>query len=103
MKPALILSLSCLLLLSGCMDDGKSSAAQIKLQPVLVPEPVHRNAGMQEGEDLSRVAFRIETDWTTGPIELRFPEVLRSSMGYHFLDNYAAELTPISEWDVFPK
>jgi hypothetical protein len=105
MQPHLIVALLWIVLLTGCTDATKPSTSTpgVRLHPVVVREPIHRHPDMREGEDLSRLAFRIETDWTTGPIELRFPEVLNSSMGYHFLDNYAADLTPIHEWDVFPE
>lgn len=45
----------------------------------------------------------MRTPWVAGPIELRFPEVIRSSMGFHFLDNFSTAITPLSEWDSFPQ
>jgi len=78
-------------------EDGK-----IVLKPVQVLQPVHRRPGMREGQDLSRIAFQIYSPWGGGPIELRFPEVLRSSAGVHFLDNYSASITPTCEWPEFP-
>ena len=73
------------------------------LTPLRVDQPVHRRVGMQEGQDLSRIAFQIHMPWASGPIELRFPEVLRSSMGYHFLDNYSSTIKPVNEWNGFPQ
>jgi hypothetical protein len=79
------------------------TASKITLSPITVKQPVHRQAGMRDGQDLSRIAFQIRTPWTSGPMELRFPEVLRSSMGYHFLDNYSSTIKPINEWNSFPQ
>ena len=76
---------------------------RIQLTPLPTGNLIKRQRTMREGQDLNRIAFHIRTPWTTGPIELRFPEVLRSSMGYHFLDNYSATIKPLNEWDSFPQ
>jgi hypothetical protein len=81
----------------------KAAQNDIRLTPIMVDKPVHRRAGMVEGQDLSRVAFLMQAPWMTAPIELRFPEVLRSSSGFHFLDNYSSSITPLAEWDKFPE
>lgn len=58
---------------------------------------------MDEGADLSRIAFRITAPWMRGSLELRFPEVLQSTMGFHFLDHYRADIAPLSEWPSYPE
>ncbi len=75
----------------------------ITLTPVQVTTPVLRAAGMREGQELSRIAFTLRAPWMSGRVELRFPEVLRSTWGMHFLDHYMQELEPISEWRTFPQ
>lgn len=80
-----------------------SPSAGVVLRPVTVEKAIPRQAGMREGQDLSRLAFRVQAPWMTGPIELRFPEVLRSSAGFHFLDHYSSAVTPLAEWDPFPQ
>lgn len=77
--------------------------SRIQLTPLPTGNLIKRQPSMREGQDLNRIAFHIRTPWTTGPIELRFPEVLRSSMGFHFLDNYSATIQPLHEWDSFPQ
>src|SRR5512137_1526664 len=97
--------LSVLLLVTGCQSHSPAlhESGGILLTPLIVAKPVHRQVGMREGQDLSRLAFQITTTWSDGPIELRFPEVLRSSAGFHFLDNYAAGIQPTCEWSEFPQ
>ena len=82
---------------------GSDNSRRILLTPLIVENPVHRQAGMREGQDLSRLAFRLQASWMSGPVELRFPEVLRSSAGFHYLDNYSSSITPLAEWDKFPE
>jgi predicted amidohydrolase len=76
---------------------------QISLWANVVDEPKHRREGMKDGDPLSRISFRIHASWMHTPIELRFPEVLRSSMGFHFLDHYRETIVPLSEFEMFPK
>ena len=87
---------------SGRTDTASARPQTIQLMPAIGPV-VKRQAGMAEGKDLSRIACHIRPPWATGPIELRFPEVLRSSMGYHFLDNFSATIVPLNEWDTLPQ
>jgi hypothetical protein len=105
MKSLLMFS-TCVLVplaLSQAQPATSTASRDIKLIPLHVAKPVHRQAGMREGQDLSRIAFQVQTPWLSGPFELRFPEVIRSSMGYHFLDNYSSSIQPISEWTSFPQ
>lgn len=99
MKPITLTAVLSLGLLCSCA----SRPSQIQLTPLVVTQPVKRQPGMVEGQDLSRIAFHIRTSWTTGPIELRFPEVIRSSMGFHFLDNFSTTISPLNEWESFPQ
>ena len=100
-----LLLLCALLPLTACQSQRPTAAAKacITLTPLLVSKPVPRQPGMTEGQDLSRLAFHIQTPWTTGPIEMRFPETIRSSAGFHFLDHYVASITPTAEWQTFPQ
>lgn len=77
--------------------------ARISLTPITVEAPARRVPGMDEGADLSRIAFRITAPWMRGSLELRFPEVLQSTMGFHFLDHYRADIAPLSEWPSYPE
>lgn len=83
-------------------DRCHQSRSSIRLIPMVVDRPLHRQAGMHDGQDLSRIALHIQAPWMTGPVELRFPETLRSSLGMHFLDHYLSSIQPLSEWDRFP-
>jgi len=75
----------------------------ITLQPVTIRTPVRRSSDMQDGQDLSRIALKIRAPWMQDSVELRFPEVLVSSMGYHFLDHYRTTIEPLSELDPYPQ
>lgn len=79
------------------------TAPRVTLEPIAVDKPVRRQDGMREGQDLSRIGFHLRTPWTSGPIELRFPEVVRSAAGFHFLDHYLAATQPTCEWKSFPR
>lgn len=68
-----------------------------------VHTPLKRKEGMEDGTDLSRISFNIHAHWMLGSIEMRFPEVLLSSRGYHFLDHYRGDIEPLSEFDTFPQ
>lgn len=107
MKPMLfplaLLTGAAFLTSCGQPNSSPPGLSRLTLTPLVVTQPVHRQPGMSEGQDLSRVAFRLQAPWMTGPVELRFPEVLRSSAGYHFLDNYSASITPTCEWETFPQ
>lgn len=87
----------------GRLPPPPSLSAGVVLRPVTVDKPILRRDGMREGQNLSRIAFRMQAPWMTGPIELRFPEVLRSAAGFHFLDNYSSAITPLAEWNPFPQ
>lgn len=75
----------------------------ITLEPVANAEILERKAGLPEGKDLYRLAFRASQPWMKGSIELRMPEVLQSNMGFHFLDHYLSHHTPSVEPDPFPQ
>lgn len=103
--PLITLAMCALWALTACQTRKSvaTSASSIRLTPVVVQKPVPRQPGMREGQDLSRLTFHIQTPWTTGPIEMRFPETLRSSAGFHYLDHYVASITPTAEWQTFPQ
>ncbi len=75
----------------------------IRLMPIDVAAPVERQESMEDGTDLSRIGFRMTTPWMNGNLELRFPEVLQSSMGFHFLDHYIAAIEPIGSLETWPQ
>lgn len=75
----------------------------ITLTPVQVDKPLKRSPEMPNGNNLSSVRFLIQADWMSAPIHLRFPEVLRSIWGVHFLDHYLTDIEPLSEWNPFPQ
>lgn len=81
---------------------SRASRSAIRVTPVIVDVPVRRDAGMRDGQDLSRLAVHIQAPWMSGPVELRFPETLRSSMGMHFLDHYLGAIRPLSDWERYP-
>ncbi len=87
---------------SAPSDPSDRSHSRIRLTPVVVDRPVRRQTGMRDGQDLSRLALHIQGPWMSGPVELRFPETLRSSMGMHYLDHYIGSIQPLSEWDRYP-
>lgn len=101
--PLITIAMCALWALTACQTRKSvaTSASSIRLTPVVVQKPVPRQPGMREGQDLSRLAFHIQTPWTTGPIEMRFPETLRSSAGFHYLDHYVASIKPTVEWQTF--
>jgi phage-related protein len=74
----------------------------IRLEPVTI-EPVKRTPHLIDGTELYRLAFRIDPEFFKGQIEMRFPEVLQSVAGFHFLDHYRTTLFPLSEPDPFPQ
>ncbi len=65
--------------------------------------PVPREQGTADGQPLYRLSAKITPPWASGFIELRFPEVVESSMGYHYIDHYRTTLAPISEPLPFPQ
>lgn len=72
----------------------------ITIEPVVSPAPVPRTTPhLRDGQDLFRIAFRMRPSWMAEgeSVELRFPEVLRSSAGLHVLDHYLSSLTPRSD------
>jgi hypothetical protein len=76
--------------------------ARIRITPVIVDQPIVPKPGMPEPQDLSRIAVHIQAPWMSGPVELRFPETLRSSMGMHFLDHYRSDILPMHWWAHYP-
>lgn len=74
----------------------------IKVEP-LEFTPVPREKGERDGQPLYRLSVKISADWMEGFVELRFPEVVESSMGYHYIDHYRTTLAPISEPVPFPQ
>ncbi len=91
---------------AGCEQTSQRTdtmnTQNIELTPVQVYEPIRPQPGMNEGQELSGLVFNIHAPWMENTIELRYPEVIHSSMGFHFLDNYASSLTPLSPFDPFP-
>ncbi|GEM_PF-450998 len=75
----------------------------IQLTPVPVVTPIMRQAGMRDGQDLNRVRLHVQAPWMSGPVELRIPEVLKSTWGYHYLDHYMAQIPPLHEWRAYPQ
>jgi predicted amidohydrolase len=75
----------------------------IQIEPVINDTMIKRRAGLTEGLDLYRLAFRMSAPWMEGSVELRLPEILYSDLGYHFLDHYLSTLAPLSELDPFPQ
>lgn len=61
----------------------------VEIIPVVVEEPIKPRADLagDEGQELSQIAFDMRTSWMDGPVRLRIPEVLVSSMGTHFIDH----------------
>lgn len=73
----------------------------ISLRPVVVEEPVQPDPVMREGQELSRLAIQMQAPWMEGWITLRFPEILRSPLGVHFIDDYLTDFplrSPIDPW-----
>ncbi len=64
--------------------------------------PTRRHPGMKDGDDLARIAFQLRAPWMKGSIELRFPEVLQSALGFHFLDHFRETIHPLHELDAYP-
>ncbi|MFI4912226.1 MAG: hypothetical protein ACIAQZ_11220 [Sedimentisphaeraceae bacterium JB056] len=58
--------------------------------------------GLVIGQAIYVLSAFITTDWMDGNLELRFPEVLRSSIGMHYLDHFNPGFEPISEPLPFP-
>jgi hypothetical protein len=78
------------------------SGVAIQLEPIPLTGPTRRSPGMRDGADLARIGFRMRARWMSGPVELRFPEVLQSTQGYHFLDHFRDTIQPIHELDAYP-
>jgi len=62
-----------------------------------------RSPDLHEGADLSRLSCRACASWMTDFVELRFPEVLKSSIGFHYLDHYRTTIPPLSELAPLPE
>ena len=82
--------------------DTASSSNLVQLKPLINETITFRKSGMPDGHDLSRIALYMQAPWMKGPIELRFPEYLQSSMGFHFLDHHIETIVPLSELHPFP-
>lgn len=78
------------------------SSEPIELTPVAEVFKKRADA-THDGEDLFRIGFRARAPWMTNGVELRFPEVLQSSLGMHLLDHYSARLTTLSELEPLPR
>lgn len=76
-------------------------AADIRLAPVELPI-TPRSRGTRDGQTLYRLAFTMQAPWMRDAIELRYPEVVESALGYHFIDHYRTTLAPLSEPEPFP-
>lgn len=62
-----------------------------------------REPNLPAGTDLYRLAIDMCAPWMHGRIELRYPEVLQSSMGFHILDHSSPSLLPLSDPDPMPQ
>lgn len=87
----------------GSVTPSKGAKAQIELTPVAVTLRKRSEAGLRNGENLFRLATRISAPWMQGYVELRFPEYLRSSLGFHLLDHFSDDITPSHELDPLPQ
>lgn len=92
-------------LLAGCNECFQKTPefGSIELKPVNVKHPVKRAEGMKEGQELSGLVVLMKNDEMQGYAELRLPEVMHSSIGFHFLDNYSKSIQPLNELDKFPQ
>lgn len=78
----------------------------VVLEPSASAAPVARSTpGLYDGQDLFRISLRMRSGWMVPgeTVELRFPEVLRSSAGVHLLDHYLSGLGPHSDPSPLPE
>jgi hypothetical protein len=67
------------------------SCKRIILTPIPKPSTAYGTLG-----------FEFQAPWMDGPITMRFPETLNSSLGLHFIDHDRADMRPISPMVQFP-
>lgn len=84
-------------------DTDLASREHVALTPVSEVFHQRHEAGLQPGQDLFRLGIRARAPWMSGGIELRFPEVLQSSLGMHVLDHFSPNHQPVSELDPLPQ
>ncbi|KKL67489.1 hypothetical protein LCGC14_2134480, partial [marine sediment metagenome] len=65
---------------------------RIKLTPL--PAPAKGKFG--------RLGFDVQAEWMNGPVTLRLPETLHSSLGLHFIDHNRRDMPPLSMLDPPP-
>ncbi len=82
--------------LAGWSMPARMESERVAIWPVDISQAPERAEGMADGQDLARLAVNIAAPGMQGSLQLRLPEVLRSSMGMHFIDHYIASLPPIS-------
>ncbi|MFI4912227.1 MAG: carbon-nitrogen hydrolase family protein [Sedimentisphaeraceae bacterium JB056] len=84
------------------IEKSVTTPGKIDLKPVINHELKKRTDKCKEGEDLYRLSFEMAAPWFEGSVELRLPEILHSNMGFHYLDHYLSNLSPLSELEPFP-
>lgn len=83
------------------LPDPPDVPQHCEVEGVFVETPVLPDSSMTVGTPLSPLAVHVKSPWMTGWAELRLPETLSSSMGFHFIDHYkpdCLQLSPLSPW-----
>lgn len=81
---------------------------RIRLTPVQVEGGMEKDTNLAEGQyqEFPAIRFDMQAPWmTAGSVHLRFPEVLRSSLGCHFVEGrWGGEnsLEPLHYMDAYP-
>lgn len=89
--------------LAGWSMPARAESDRVAIWPVDVDQAPVRSSDMADGQDLARLAVNIAAPGMLGSVQLRLPEVLRSSLGMHFIDHYIASLPPISALKQLPR
>ncbi len=89
---------------SRMKEDGNvAPQSLVELTPIAAMFRRRNEPGLQPGQDLFRLGIRVRAPWMTEGVELRFPEVLQSSLGMHVLDHFSPNHQPVSELDPLPE
>ena len=93
------------LLLAGCATAESRDEESVSLEPVKPTEEITITGATvgPEGRTLRPIAFTVRAPWMDGPLLMRFPETVHSSLGLHFIDHHRPDMPPVSEIDSLPR
>ncbi len=75
----------------------------VKIEGLAEQKPAKPAGRLRPGEQVSQLSIRASQTWMNGSVELRFPEVLRSSLGAIYIDHHSPENPIKDHFLAYPK